>query len=76
MEDKRISYIIPYYVIITGALIGLKLINYLDWSWWFILTPLWLPIIFIFAGGIMAASISTFWAVLGLFMGREIVDAR
>lgn len=24
--------------------IGLKLTNYIDWSWWWVLAPLWVPI--------------------------------
>jgi hypothetical protein len=24
--------------------IGLKLTNHIDWSWWWILAPLWIPI--------------------------------
>jgi len=24
--------------------IGLKLTNYITWSWWWVLSPLWLPV--------------------------------
>jgi hypothetical protein len=24
--------------------IGLKLTNYINWSWWWVLSPLWIPI--------------------------------
>lgn len=24
--------------------IGLKLTHYIDWSWWWVLSPLWLPL--------------------------------
>lgn len=24
--------------------IGLKLTHYIDWSWWWVLTPLWAPL--------------------------------
>lgn len=27
--------------------IGLKLTNYIDWSWWFVMAPLYAPIIII-----------------------------
>ena len=27
--------------------IGLKLTGYLDWSWWWMLAPLWWPVIFV-----------------------------
>lgn len=29
--------------------IGLKLTSYIDWSWWWVLAPLWLPWAFILA---------------------------
>lgn len=25
--------------------IGLKLTNYIDWSWWFVMSPLYVPVI-------------------------------
>ncbi|MGU3545773.1 hypothetical protein ACLBYE_22595 [Methylobacterium sp. A52T] len=27
--------------------IGLKLTGYIDWSWWWMLAPLWWPVIFV-----------------------------
>lgn len=35
--------------ILTIAFIVLKLTHYIDWSWWWILSPLWIPIIVILA---------------------------
>jgi uncharacterized membrane protein YdbT with pleckstrin-like domain len=33
--------------------IALKLTNYIDWSWWWVLAPLWIPIaILVVLGGI------------------------
>lgn len=29
--------------------IGLKLTHYIDWSWWWVLSPLWLPLAVIVA---------------------------
>lgn len=26
--------------------IGLKLTGYIDWSWWWVLSPLWIPLVF------------------------------
>lgn len=28
---------------LTILFIGLKLTNYIDWSWWWVLSPLWIP---------------------------------
>lgn len=25
--------------------IGLKLMGYIDWSWWWVLAPLWVPVV-------------------------------
>lgn len=29
--------------LLTILFIGLKLTNHVDWSWWWVLAPLWLP---------------------------------
>ena len=29
---------------LTILFIGLKLTNYINWSWWWVLSPLWIPI--------------------------------
>lgn len=28
---------------LTVLFIGLKLTGYIDWSWWWVLSPLWIP---------------------------------
>ena len=33
--------------LLTIAFIVLKLTNYIDWSWWWVLSPLWIPCIII-----------------------------
>lgn len=30
--------------LLTVLFIGLKLTNYIDWSWWWVLSPLWIPL--------------------------------
>ena len=29
--------------LLTILFVGLKLTNYIDWSWWWVLSPLWVP---------------------------------
>lgn len=42
-----ISWLLP---LLTILFIGLKLTNYITWSWWWVLAPIWIPIsIFILA---------------------------
>lgn len=33
--------------------IGLKLTNYITWSWWWVLSPLWLPISILLGLGLL-----------------------
>ncbi|HVJ31631.1 MAG TPA: hypothetical protein VND94_00830 [Terriglobia bacterium] len=30
--------------LLTVLFIGLKLTNYIDWSWWWVLAPIWIPL--------------------------------
>jgi hypothetical protein len=34
----------PFFGILTLIFITLKLTNYIAWSWWWVLSPLWMPI--------------------------------
>lgn len=36
---------ISFLVLLTILFIGLKLTNYIDWSWWFVLSPIWILIV-------------------------------
>lgn len=42
--------------------IGLKLTGHIDWSWWWVLSPIWIP--FVFVGAI--ASIVLVGAMFGV----------
>lgn len=35
--------------LLTILFVGLKLTNYIDWSWWWILAPMWMPTAFALA---------------------------
>ena len=32
-----------FFGLLTLLFIGLKLTNYITWSWWWVLAPLWIP---------------------------------
>ena len=32
-------------VLLTVLFIGLKLTGYIDWSWWWVLAPVWIPLV-------------------------------
>lgn len=34
---------IGFFGLLTVAFIVLKLTHYIDWSWWWVLAPLWIP---------------------------------
>lgn len=39
--------------LLTILFIGLKLTNYIDWSWWWVLSPIWIVVLImalLFAG--------------------------
>jgi Flp pilus assembly protein TadB len=40
---------IGFFGLLTIVFITLKLTNYIDWSWWWVLSPLFVPVIIIFA---------------------------
>ncbi len=43
MENKQVnSGGISFIGMLTILFIGLKLTNYIDWSWWWVLSPLWI----------------------------------
>lgn len=48
--------------------IGLKLTGYIDWSWWWVLSPLWLPIAAILVFMAIAALV---YGVVTLASGRK-----
>lgn len=52
----------PVLTVLTLIFVTLKLTGYIAWSWWWVLSPLWLPFaalggLFIVIGGIFALGI-------------------
>lgn len=48
--------------LLTVLFIGLKLTDVIDWSWWWVLAPLWLPLTILLGicglGGLLIAALS------------------
>jgi hypothetical protein len=42
-ETSSSSSSIGFFGLLTVLFIGLKLTGYIYWSWWWVLSPLWLP---------------------------------
>jgi hypothetical protein len=40
--------------LLTILFIGLKLTNYIDWSWWWVLSPLWISMLMVISFFIVA----------------------
>lgn len=36
---------IGFFGLLTIVFITLKLIGYINWSWWWVLSPLWIPLV-------------------------------
>ena len=36
---------VGFFGLLTILFIGLKLTGYIAWSWWWVLSPLWLPLV-------------------------------
>jgi len=47
---KVYSSSINFTGLLTVLFIGLKLTGYITWSWWWVLSPLWLPLAIMIGG--------------------------
>lgn len=43
MSNNSNSGGIGFVGLLTVLFIGLKLTDFIDWSWWWVLSPLWIP---------------------------------
>ena len=43
---------------LTVLFIGLKLGNIIDWSWWWVLSPLWIPFVIVIIIAVIIAIVS------------------
>jgi hypothetical protein len=43
-ESKSVSVNFPFLGILTLIFITLKLTGHIAWSWWWVLSPLWIPV--------------------------------
>lgn len=46
--------------LLTVLFIGLKLTGFIAWSWWWVLSPLWIPLAVILSLLVIAAIIAAF----------------
>lgn len=43
MEKTSFNWGDGFLTLLTILFIGLKLTGYIDWSWWWVLSPIWIP---------------------------------
>ena len=48
---------ISFINLLTVLFIGLKLTGHIDWSWWWVLSPLWLALVIIMVLAVLAVAI-------------------
>jgi len=56
---------ISFWGVVTIALIVLKLMGYIDWSWWWVLAPMWLGALVVLGLLLIAAVLAIVTWVLG-----------
>lgn len=44
MSDTKSSSSVGFLGLLTILFIGLKLAHFISWSWWWVLSPLWVPV--------------------------------
>lgn len=59
METQRGGSI--FLSMLTVLFIGLKLTGHIDWSWWWVLAPIWMPIALVL--GVLAVLAFFVWVV-------------
>ena len=59
MSSTNASNNIGFGTLLAILFIGLKLTGYIDWSWWWVLSPIWIPL-----------AIVIFFVVIALILAR------
>lgn len=55
---------VGFFGLLAIVFIVLKLTGYIAWSWWWVLSPLWLPLVVLLAGVMIYAVVSVSIEVL------------
>ncbi len=70
MEDRRTAGGIGFLGMLTILFIGLKLGGVIDWSWWWVLSPMWLPIAIVLVLAAIYIGLDIIFGNKGGFDGR------
>lgn len=52
-ENVSDSHGITFFGMLQVLFIGLKLTGHIEWSWWWVLSPLWIPIVLVLLAAIL-----------------------
>jgi hypothetical protein len=65
-ESKSVSVNFPFLGILTLIFITLKLTGHIAWSWWWVLSPLWIPVVIVLLIAIIAGIVIAFGGTLNV----------
>jgi hypothetical protein len=65
-ETKSVSVNFPFLGILTLIFITLKLTGHIAWSWWWVLSPLWIPVVIVLVIAIIAGIVIAFGGTLNV----------
>jgi len=60
-NSKSASSSISFGGLLTVLFIGLKLTEYIDWSWYMVFSPLWIPMVIVLGILGIAVTVSFIW---------------
>jgi hypothetical protein len=72
MSKNKTSNGISLTTLLLVVFIVLKLTNNIDWSWWWVTSPLWIPILIVFGVFFIILSV----IVLMLLSGKSIPEIK
>ena len=67
---ERIHSGLTFLQVLTVLFIGLKLFDKIDWSWWWVVAPLWIPAVSFLALMIILLIIGVIIAFIGAIFDR------
>ena len=67
---KNIERVLGLPSILFFIFLTLKLTNNIDWSWWWVTSPLWIPFSILFSVFLIAFIIFLFWGIILALRGK------
>lgn len=63
MSDRTVTLNIGgiFIPLLTILFIGLKLTDYIDWSWWWVLSPMWIPMAIVLGPMAIVLGVAAIW---------------